>query len=320
MSFRPLRLPLAVALLALTLAACETEFEAPQELTLQARAATEVLPAGASYLARVNLQAVQEHNHFATVSEDLDFSNADARFQDFFDATGFDPKTDIEEIYVAVEGDGEDARPSIVAYASYDRDRLQDFIDERLSDEIERTTYQGATIYRSRTDDDFAFALTAENMLVASADIAKVEAMLDRLAGGGTALAADAEAMALIGRVSAGDAWVVVRTFPQANPEADASDELSRQAMDLYGTINQAAAAFDVDSEEAEMTVFLRAADGVSSDDVADLVRGFVAAMKAQPDIDAAMMKTLDDVDVRSQDGLVRVRARVGDELFGRQK
>lgn len=310
-------------LFVLTLAACDNEIEAPQELTLQARSAAEVLPADATYYGRINLQAVLENQTFAPFGEEFDFSNADARFADFFEATGFDPREDLQEIYVAyTEANGVNGTPSIVAYATYDRDRLQTFIEERFSAEVERSTHQGATLYRASEgeaegDDSIVFALAADNMIVASPDETAVEAMLDRLAGQGRALSADAEAMELVGRVAGGtDVWVVLRTLPGDEPNAAPDDALGQQAMQLYGAVDQMAMGFDVQTDGGEATVFLRAADGIAADDVADLARGFVAAAKAQPDMDDAMLETLDGVDVRSQGDLVRVRVRLDNAML----
>lgn len=310
-------------LLAAALVGCENDLSTPGAITLQTRKAVEVLPADARFVGRVDLQAVR-HNDVLdpfdgqrTWGDELNGELA-ARLQDFVDATGFDPAEDLREVYVAASGEA----PSLVAYADYDRDRLEAYVDERLADDFTRDTYRGVTVYRAREDggDGKAFyvALASDNMIVASPDAAALEAMLDRAAGQGEALAASEAAMRLVRQVGDGDVWAVVLDLEgMRRPDHDADAGHGDAAFSkLGGLLRTAAVSMRVEDDGVEGDAWLTPRDGVAAGDVASLVRGAVAAAKAAPDLDAAKTRALDEVEVRESGEGVRVSFDFDNAVF----
>ncbi|MFQ5570871.1 MAG: hypothetical protein ACE5G0_14420 [Rhodothermales bacterium] len=307
------------------LVGCESQFEAPAEMTLQTKSAVEVLPSDARFVGMVDLQAMQQNEaanpfgdgHFAF--DDLS-GETGARIQDFLDATGFDPQKDVKEVYVAASDMGRDGHPSLVAYATFDRERFQAYVEQQWSDDFESTDYMGVTIYQSRKNDHhLSFALATDNMIVASPEVESVQAMLDRLAGQGASLKDDAETMSLIALASgSSSAWFVARDVGEHVSHTRTSDDAIEREMDQIGrAVRDVAFAFNVRSDGAEGTLFMHPREGVSSSDIADLTKGVVAAMKASPDITDDALKMLDRVRVRSQGEQVRVNFFVDNATLG---
>ena len=306
-----LRLTLLPILLAgLLFVGCENQLQAPEAMTLQAKNAVEVLPAGAQFVSMVDLQALHTNPVLDPFSDDGLSGEFGARVQEFLDATGFDPANDLHEVYVASPERGSNAQPSIVAYASYDRERLQDYVDQRLGETFERGDYKGVPIYRAQEDgESVAFALASDNMIVASPDEASVEAMLDRLSGAGRALKDDAETMDLITLASSGStAWAVFCDFDELNTEdIKEEDALGRDMKQIGRALKDVAISVSMQEDGVEGTVFMHTKEGVSASDVADLTKGVVAAMKAESDIDEEKLRMLDGVRVRSKSDRVQV-------------
>ena len=289
---------------------CENQLEAPEAMTLQAKNAVEVLPAGARFVGMVDLQAMQHNALFDPFDDESMSGEFGARVQDFLDVTGFDPENDLREVYFAASDMGPDAEPSIVAYANFDRERLQDYVEQRLGESFERSNYKGVPIYRAQENDHtFAFALATENMIVASPDEAHVKAMLDRLSGTGRALKDDAETMQLIALASGGSsAWAVICDFDeQATREGEHEGAIGRDMEKIAQALKDVAIALTIQDNGIEGTVFMNTKEGVSASDVADLTKGVVAAMKAESDIDEEKLRMLDRVKVRTKSGFVQV-------------
>lgn len=290
---------------------CENQLEAPEAMTLQTKNAVDVLPAGAQLVGMMDLQAMQRNTAFDPFGDLNNMSDeVGARVQEFIDATGFDPKEDLREVYFAAPALGADAQASLVAYVTFDREALQDYVEQRRGELFDRSDYKGVPIYRALRDGrPFAFALASENMIVASPDEAAVGAMLDRLAGIGQALKDNAETMKLIALASSGSsAWTVVRDVADlgAHPSKH-QDAVERDVAQIGRALKNVAIAVTMQEDGVAGKVFMQTKDGVAASDVADLTKGVVAAMKAESDIDAEKLRLLDRVRVRTQSDHVQV-------------
>ncbi len=302
---------------------CENQIEAPAEMTLQTRSAIEVLPADVQFVGMVNLEAMQQNSAFNPFDEMDMGSEFGARIQDFIDATGFNPETDLNEVYFAADNMRDHhAKPNFVAYANFDRARLLDYIEQNFSGEFARADYKGVTIYRA-TDDDFAFALATDNMMVASADEAAVEAMLDRLAGQGRALNENAETMKLIESASGNSsAWFVMRDI-DAEMDADHGDSdeaIERDMVQIGRALQDVAVSVTMQDDGAEGRAILKTKDGVSTDDVASLIKGVIAAMKGSAKVDSDELQMLDRARVRAQGDQVHVSFFVDNNMLASVK
>lgn len=311
-----MRVRLALPLVALlVLAACEAGLDAPAtaELSERTRTATDVLPADASIVGKIDVQATRQNpnldplNGGPFVLGDLQ-GEAAARVASFLDATGFDPETDLREVYFALEVRDGVETPSLAVYAALDRERIAAYVDEEMANAFTRSAYRDVPVYTSIEDADgetMTFALASDELIVASPDAAAVRAMLDRLADGGRALKDDARMMELVQTAAAGDAWFVAQDLPQPGPSdseapAEEVDRLGRAVQDVVMSFRATADGVNGD-------VMMTAREGVSADDLASLTKGAVSAMKSAAKT-GEHLAALDDVDVRTVGDDVRVR------------
>jgi hypothetical protein len=321
---RPL-LPLAALAAGLALTGCETELDAPTaDLSLQTRNALEVLPAGADAVAMLDVRAVHESpvgRHGGPFSVEGMSGEGSARFDEFVRLTGFDPEEDLSRVYVAVHGEGEQATPAFVVYGTFDRARMDAYLQEHApaEAELERTTIADLPAYLGTNEDGrrFGLVLVNDEMALAGEETA-LRAMVERVGGRASGgLDTDAAMMRLVERAAYGDgAWFAAR-----NIDRHAADEHGPAVGDLAragGQMAEGVMSFDfrADGVALHAVGFPRA--GADAGEVADLVQGAVAAMRTQAADEPEVVRALDDVDVRASDGAVVVRGIIPQALLDR--
>lgn len=321
---RSFLLPLAAA--GFAFAGCESALDAPTaaaDLSLQARDALEVLPAGADAAAMLNVRAVHESplgRHAGPFTVEGMSGEGAARFDEFVRLTGFDPERDLERVYVAVSGEGEHAAPAFVVYGDFDRARMDAYLRDHAPAEaaLEQTTIGGLPVYLGADDDGrrFGLALVNDQMALAG-DEAALRAMIARVETPGGGLDGDAEMMRLVERAAYGDgAWFAARNLDhfghddEAHPVGD---------LTIAGThMAQGVVSFDFRTDGVAMQAVGFPRPGTSPDDVADLVRGGVATMRTQAEDEPAAVQALDDVEVRTSGDAVTVQALLPQALLDR--
>lgn len=310
------RLPLLSLALLLFAVGCES-VQSPGELTLQTRSALDILPSDVNMVSMVNVERARASEAFDAFTEG-GFSmqqmtgEGAARFNDLIEATGFNPEEDIERVYFAARADDDDHAPAFVVYATYDRTRLDAYIDEQADLEFERSTYADAPVYIAQDDsDEMAFALVNDEMIVAGSRT-EVYAMLDRLADGSKGLSGNAEMMALVERAGhPDDMWLALRNLPADH--APTGDDAFGQAGQMMENA-VISAGFQRDGVAVKALGLTR--PDVNSSEVVDLVRGAVATMKMGAKSNRATLETLDRVDVREVRGGVEVETFVSQEAL----
>ncbi len=308
-------LPAALFLLCTSLFGCEAPLDAPAALTLQTKSAAEVLPAGARYVGMMDVQAMQQNTAINPFEHEEFGGELAAQVEDLLASTGFDPRTDVQQVFVAATENGPDARPSLVVYATYDRDRLQSYVESRFADRLERSDYKGVTVYAAREgDQSISFALATDEMVVASPDAAEVRAMIDRLGGNGRALRDDTATMAQIKTVAGGSsAWFIARgignDLSHAREDGHPGDHDGSQKgfAQLGKAVEDVGVRVTVRPDGADGMFVLQPRSGVDAEDVADLARGVIAAMKAGTEKNSEQLQALDQVSVRRRGDVVHV-------------
>ncbi len=312
-------LPLAFLLLM----GCESELSQPAEMTLQAKTAFEVLPADVRIVGALDVEtAYQEHLADEWLNQAQLDGELQARFDEFIELTGFDPREDVREVYVSMSGP-DDAHPeaNLVVYANFDQGRLTAYLNEKLDNELLTDTYKSTTIYHPAEEggrDEMFFAPVNDEMLVAATSFDGIVEMLDRLDGQGMALDQNADVMRLIGKVARTDgAWVVMQhPFTGKHQQNDGDhqmDQISRMVEDVVVSTGFERNGLDID-------VQLTTRDGVDAEDMADAMRGMVAGMKMSSKQNEAMLRTLDGISIKTRGDGVRVQAFVDEGVLTEMK
>ncbi len=304
---KPLRLPLVALLCGFLLAACTNGVEESPSLSMTAetRGALAVLPAEAQVVGMADYQALRENPLFDPAGGALAGGNAEAsaRLRQMIEATGFEPAKDLRQVYVALTEDG----PQIAAYATLQPDRMTTFLDQQPG--LQHTQHGGRRIYHAaapseagRKGGESWFAVASENLIVASTSQEGVQRMLDRVSTGAGALSENAPLMQLVEQ-AAGDAWMAGFVTDAMKGEAPAKD---RQAAVLARSVRSFVTSLSATPTGFEGRAAFEAAPGVDPADLEDLVRGAVAAMKAEPS--AERLEMLDAVQVARKGDQVTVR------------
>ena len=319
---RALSLPLAALAAAFAVTGCEAELAAPTaDLSLQTRSALEVLPAGADAVAMLNVQAAGESpvgRHGGPFSVEGMGGEGSARFGEFVRLTGFDPEEDLSRVYVAVTGVDEHAAPAFVVYGTFDRARMDAYLQEHAPAEaaLERTTVGGLPAYLGNDDGRrFGLVLVNDEMALAGEETA-LRAMVERLGGGATGgLDTDAAMMRLVEHAAYGDgAWFAARGIDAHAPDGAGMGDLARAG----GQMAEGVVSFDFRTDGVAMHAVGYPRAGATASEVADVVKGAVAAARTQAADEPEAVRALDDVDVRASGDAVVVRGFVPGALLDR--
>ena len=300
---------------------CEN-VQTPAELTLQTRSALDVLPENLQIVGMIDLEEARESEAFALAGGDK-FSVMNmggehgARFDALITSTGFNPGEDLRRVYFGVQGGPGPARvPFFVVFADYDRARLDAYVSDQADLELERSTYADAPVYiTSQDDEEMAFALVNDDMIVASSKSGVFD-MLDRIESGSAGLSSNARMMDLVRRADyPDDMWVTMRDLSSADSSDD--DHPIAQARKMMDDL---VLSVGFEDDGLGLTAFGTTRSGADPSDVADLVRGSLSMMKLQVKAEEEIFDVLDRVRVDDMRDGVGIKAFVSDDALRQMK
>ena len=223
--------------------------------------------------------------------------------------TGFDPATDLDRMYVA--GSETDEAGAVVAFARFDRERLERYIADQDEASLTRTDVEGVPAWTASEDGQaFMVALPSERMMMAGSE-SVVRGMLARLASGSKGLSGDTRMMDLIGKAGQSGAWMVVSGLDAATGNDPASQ--------VSAFADRAVISFGFEDTGLALDAYLVPRDGAATSDVADLTRGAVSAMRVEAASQPDLMTMLDGVDVSDDGSGVRVTGTAPASFLNRQ-
>lgn len=306
-----LRSLLPLLSIALIAGACESSGFSDEPLTVETRSALEILPPDAQVVASVNLRQIADNPELSLESMLNSLGEmheeARARVSEFVATTGFDPAKDLRSVYVS---SSLELNPVVLAYGAYDVERLSEFIDSRQSSIISKYFYRDVPVYEMAVEnnDSMLLALAGESMMIASPNKTELHAVLDR--------ALDTEnreipqrLSTLAGQVAGSDSWIVITELPVP---ADTSEKPDMTA--IASSILSASAGMNAAADKLEMTSWLTPQQDLSAEDLEDLVRGGIAALKIEAKDNPTAFDILDRIETRTTSGTVQIRAELTTE------
>ena len=311
---RSLRALAALLLLpALGLASgCTDTVAAPGvDASAQTTDALTILPADADVVGMMDFRAARgsEALDAMTGGAGLGFMSGggSADFDTFVRQTGFDPESDLDRVYVAASEGAGPGRAAFVAYGRFDRERIERYVADQAELDLVATDVEGVPVYLAQNEDGRrgGFALVNAQMVLGG-DEATLGQMIRRLGTDGQA--PGAELQALLDRVQYPDgAWFVARGLDRAGAGAGGPDAspaaLAARAAD--GVV--LSMRFGDDGVPVRAFVVTRA--DADAGDVADALRGGIAAAKMGVKDEPAALDVLDRAEVEARDGGVEVEA-----------
>lgn len=314
----------ALALLVLVVAGCGDGGSAT--LSESTTEASTLLPASSSFVSMIDLQHIRDNSPEGSAlferfsMDDADGSEARQRLE----AMGVDVDEDIHRVYVG--GSLDDNEPVVLVYGSFDADAINTYIQNEMeggdmTDDVKMATVRGRTVFSGMRDADeepFAATVASSNLVVMGRE-STVSDVLARLDGEGDGSLADtSEKMELIRKAATGKSgWVTVMNVAEndmLNPSGDS--DMSR----LASVVRSATAAMTfTDGGALDTRVSLKAADGASAADIADLTRGLVGLAKRQVKEERDLRDVLESVTVEDQGDEVEVTARISKQVMERR-
>ncbi|MBX2820830.1 MAG: hypothetical protein KTR29_14145 [Rhodothermaceae bacterium] len=321
---RILSSPLLLALsLLVVFSSCESQVEySDDEISLQAKNAVDVLPSSPAFVGMMNIQDLSDSEMGAMIEEGMHGGKMD-ELNDLMEATGFNPKEDLKEVYMAMEEIGAEDNPgvSMVAYASLDANSMSEYIEERAGDELQNRSYRGVELYiLEKGREAFGFSIANDDMILAASRIDLLEGMVDRLIDEGDALSSNTEWMDLLAQASTGkSAWFIAeKPDIDMSAEKHSGNSMDETARQIFTAVDHLVVAMNVDYDDVESQIFLQPNASVDAGDLEDLIKGLRSAMRSSPEMDDEHLAMLDEIDISTSRGQVRIQFDVEGEMLDR--
>ena len=303
---------LLLVFLTAALVGCESSIEAPdptaEDLPDQARTATTLLPPDGRMMAMVDLQQMRTHGPSALREAFSKVSNPSVgdhgELHDFLTESGLDLSTDIERVYLTQPREDRQ-QPYLVLTGTFDRERIGQALEAQAGRDVRQVDVSGTSAFLLRTDNqtDVAISVVREDLLAIAPSAHALEAMLHRSVEG----MATTDDMLLRAASQGQSAWYVLRNL-NAPASSNAPDEMER----LGSALQDMAGSFTfTDGGALDGALTLVPKGNASPEDVADVVRGLVAAAKQSADISADAREALQRTDVQATDADVRITAHL---------
>lgn len=174
-----------------------------------------LLPPSTSGLAYLNLEKMRQSPFYEMMQDSLrNHMRQHREFDDFQEATGFDIREDVNEVYVAFDPDPRHRQGDflMVAIANYDPQKLADYIKDRDEEgKLSTENYNDFELYRIG-DKDYVFCFASANYMVGGKE-EMVTAWLDNFKNGKGDAAAGKEIMERIKQVKyKNGGWFLMNT------------------------------------------------------------------------------------------------------------
>ena len=295
-------------------------------LTPSAEEAARILPEDAQLVTRMDFQALQAESALSLSSErgitirllDSDFTfnplsaEAQARLDAFIEATGVDPTTDLESVFAALPSDstaGSDRMPGFAIIADLDPDQLRSYLAEQTAVVSESAAYNDVTVYRMTNTPaaGLHFALLSDRLIAVTPTEAGLHRMIDRHQGNAPALADRAGGTRLFAEsVREGPLGLVAYDLPTQRM-LDTVEQVDGNRFARIGrAVRDVVATLDLQEDRVNGRLLLTTDQNAS--DLADVVRGAIAAVKTGGDLSETERAMLDRIEVSDRDDMVTVR------------
>lgn len=319
---------LFLLLLLVVFSGCNTGMQEPTDLTAEAKRATELLPATSSYVMMMDVRHVRDNSPegeqmFSKMMDQA--GERRARFRDFVEATGFDPKTDLNRVYLASGPDADAEATTVLLYGAFDTDKIRSYVASNAKGDVRISTDGDATLFTlapnamsgaDLPDDGPTLAIASDELAILSGTRATVTETLGRLRNGGQALSSNDTMMPLVRRAANGQSmWFVTANLPRTDIDEVDTQSLQgeqRKMARVAKAVKDVAASFSfTDGGELDAVFHMNTQQDAAASDVADIIRGLAAAARQSKSSFNDFESALDNLDVREYDESVQVSTRV---------
>ena len=288
----------------LVFAGCDSESLFSGSSTSTDRA-LQVLEPSAMVIAHVDVQKGFETLEEFGFQDEADRDEMDAAMTKIAEIMGINPREDVHDLFVSVSVTDQNPKLNMVAFLDFDQELMTARLNE--TSELTRTESAGKTDrYTLQDEDQVQFVLVDGKMIFVSSETESLDNMLARSGqADGSAFTSDK----LFDSVKDLEHWVVVRnldTLIGEMGEIEVQGELG-SAIPALKAIQAVALGLNTSGNDIEGALFLEPNSTVDAKDLASVLSGLRAAARLQLENDEDLMEKLEEIDISTKNGLVRI-------------
>jgi hypothetical protein len=233
----------------------------------------------------------------------------DEMISEFEKRTGIDFENDVDALYVTLNADAERREGSVIVFGGFDADEVIGTLE--MQDGLTPVDHSGPssfTAYLYEGQDSVYVAVSTDGLIVMTSDGATFDGMMARADGSGTVVTADEP---FLDELSTYDAWISGRILPLIADRMQQFGGEMQMIVPVLESVRRAGAGIDLTDETAEAVILLEPRSDVRADDLANVLRGGIAAARFQLMNDSeapqALIDLLDRIEVETTGDAVSV-------------
>lgn len=297
----------ALVLLAQTIVGCDSESLVTSD-SGHLDTALRLLGPDGTAVGFMNVEALERHADTWFESVTGRTPERDDMTEEFESRTGVDVENDVEAIYVTVHGRAEDEDGSVIVFGTWDSDDVVDHLDDNM--EITRIEHDGPesfTAYGIAEQGTLFLAVAPDGYIFMTSNESRFESMMARALSNEPVVNDEP----FLGELSAYDAWMTVDDVPGMLPDVMPQGGQLGMIGPVFESVARAGFGADLADENAEALLLIEPRDDVRPDDLANVVRGGIAAARFQimsdPDAPETLRDLLDRIEVETRSNSVAV-------------
>lgn len=266
----------------------------------------------------VNVEAIESHADLWVESVTGQTPERDEMTDEFENRTGVDVENDVDAIFGTVHGGFDREDGSIIVFGTWDTDEVIDHLDDNM--EINRIEHDGPDSFTAygiaglqAGQGTLFLAVAPAGYIMMTSSESRFESMMVRALSDDPVLSDEP----FLDELSGYDAWMTANDLrgmlsDTAMPQGG---EFSMIAP-IFESIARAGLGVDLTSETATALMLVRPRESVRAEDLANVIRGGIAAARFQimsdPDAPEMIQELLDRIDVDARANSVAVTMSIG--------
>lgn len=298
---------LTAALLAPVLAGCDSESLVTSDGG-HLDTALRLLGSDGTAVGYMDFEAIEAHADLWVESITGERPDRREMTDEFENRTGVDVENDVDAIYGTVHGGVGVDEGSIIVFGTWDTDDVIDHLDDNMEiNRIEHSGPQSFTAYGIAEQRTLYLAVAPDGYIMMTSSASRFDSMMTRALSGEPVVNDEP----FLGELSAYDAWMTVNDVRSMLPDTMPQGGEFGMLGPIFESMARAGFGADLTDETAEMLLLVQPREDVRADDLANVVRGGIAAARFQimsdPDAPEFLLPLLERIEVESRSNAVAV-------------
>lgn len=299
-------------LIAIALWQCARERVEPVSSAMAKQLA--LLPQSASGLAYINLEKMRQSPFYEMMRDSMENRmRHDRDFEELVEATGFDFRKDVNEVYVSFDPNPQkhEGKFLVVAIGNYDPEKIMDFVAKKDEEnKINEENYSDFTLYRVE-DKEHVFCFANQNYAVGGHE-QYVKSWLNNFKEGKADAAAGKELVERIKQLKYKDsAWMTMNTAALMDRVMDQMEQQENmQKFDALRAVQNVHFSVNV-NDEISFDGTGNFSDAEKAQLFHDAIKGALATVKLSLSSDRDAVDVINKIHIKTDDSRVRVDGKM---------